>query len=131
MSPENKAANIATMCTALGNVGRDMIAAGIAPEALAAGWRNEAAKIEALGYRPSISPDEAEMLDLLKRTHEFINSLQVAGIDERIAIVTMGNALIERVARSKGAAGTVEWLQGLARNVEANAEVIEATAGHH
>ncbi len=55
-----------------------------------------------------------EMLDVLKRAHAWIDTMQVAGIGENVIVVAIHSALIERALRAGGVAKTVEWLQGQA-----------------
>ncbi|TMJ19554.1 MAG: hypothetical protein E6G92_07195 [Alphaproteobacteria bacterium] len=55
--------------------------------------------------------ERAEMLDLLKRTHAWIDGLMVGGVSENVAVTAMQVALIERLLRAAGVSATVEWLQ--------------------
>lgn len=131
MTPENKAGNITNFCGAIGNVSKELIAAGVPADALAAGLRIEASKVEAKGTRADMPADELEMVDVQRRGHEFINALQVAGIDERLAISALSNALIERVVRTNGAGGASTWLRNLAGMVDQHGALIEFTSRQH
>jgi hypothetical protein len=54
----------------------------------------------------------SEMLDLMKQTHGWIDSLMVAGIPEKVIVPAMFTALCERHLRASGdVTVTVEWLQ--------------------
>lgn len=55
-----------------------------------------------------------EMLALVKRTHEWIDSLQIAGIEEMVIVPAMHLTLVERYLRAGGVAVTAEWLQSQA-----------------
>ncbi|MAM37510.1 MAG: hypothetical protein CL949_03175 [Erythrobacter sp.] len=132
LNDEHKPEAIRNFCTAIANLARELIeAGGVTHSALAAGLRVEAGKIEVAGPRDPMSMDEREMVDLARKAHEFINSLMVAGVDERIAVVTIGNTLVERVARTRGAAGAAHWLRGLATLVDQNGDAIEETSKAH
>jgi hypothetical protein len=123
---------VARTCEALGNVCRDLMEAGGVPaEMLAAGIRTEAGKIEARTAGAGMAPDEAELVQLARKAHEFINSLQIAGIEERTAVTCIANACVERVARLQGAAGAAHWLRNLAKLVDAHGDAIEETARAH
>ncbi len=53
-----------------------------------------------------------EMLDLVRATHAHIDSLMVAGIEEKVIVPAMLTALAERYLRaSNSAPATAEWLQ--------------------
>lgn len=138
--------------TAISNIANECIAAGIdtavlvkavssalrkvlanhaEPEQVAAALRIEAGKVEAMVPSIGRTPDEKELLDLVRRTHEFINSLQVAGIEERVIVTAMGHALIERVVRVSNAGGAVRWLLGLAQTVMGNADHLKTTSKAH
>lgn len=119
-------------CYAVSSVAADLAGAGgLSRDAIAAGLRIEASKIELANDRPRMSASDQELLDLARRAHEFINTLIIAGIDERVAVVSIGNTLVERVARSNGAAGAANWLRGLAALVDQHGDDIEATAQAH
>lgn len=55
-----------------------------------------------------------EMLDVLKRTHAWIDSLQIAGLSEHVIVTSIHTALVERALRAAGVAKTAEWLQSQA-----------------
>lgn len=55
-----------------------------------------------------------EMLDILKRTHAWIDGLQISGLNENVIVTSMHMALVERALRAGGVAKTAEWLQGVA-----------------
>lgn len=132
LDDEHKPEAIRNFCTAIANLARELIdTGGVTHESLAAGLRIEAGKIELAAPRAPMATDEREMVDLARKSHEFINSLMVAGIDERVAVVTIGNTLVERVARTRGAAGAAHWLRSLANLVDANGDAIEATSRAH
>lgn len=57
---------------------------------------------------------QAEMLDLLRRTHEWIDGMQAAGLAENAIVTAMQAALVERLLRAGGVAKAAEWLQGQA-----------------
>ena len=116
---------------AVGNLSAELLAAGVHPEALAAGLRIEAGRVEARTPKTETTMDERELIDLTRKGHEFINTLQVAGITERVAVTVLGHVLIERVARTGGAAGAAHWLRGLARLTDANGDAFETTSQAH
>lgn len=141
------------MPKAIANIADECIAAGVTPanaiEAVADGLglvltrhypaeqaaallRLQAGKIEATAApaRP-MTMDEQELLELASKAHEFINTLQVAGIAEHVAITSICNSLVERVARMRGAAGAAHWLRQLAALVDANGDAIETIASKH
>ncbi|MGN5375920.1 hypothetical protein [Sphingomonas hankookensis] len=123
---------VARFAGAVANLSADLLAAGVQPEALAAGLRIEAGKVER--HVPPVSgrqPDERELTELARKAHEFINTIQIAGIEEQTAVVVISHVLVERVARTRGAAGAAHWLRGLARLVDANGDVIETTSKAH
>lgn len=60
-----------------------------------------------------------EMLDVLKRAHSWIDTMQVAGLHENVVVVAIHTALVERALRAGGVAKTAEWLQGQADMVSA------------
>lgn len=101
------------------------------PEAAAALLRIEAGKIERTIPKPVRAPAEQELVDLARRSHEFINTMQVAGMDESTIVTTLANTAIERVARTRGADGAALWLRRMAAVVDANASAIETTARAH
>src|SRR5687767_2339088 len=74
------------------------------PTQAAAIMREQAAKIDPPD-RQRMIPDERELLDLDDKAQQFINTLQIAGIEEPTAVTALTNACILRVARTKGAAG--------------------------
>lgn len=132
LNEEHKPEAVQRFCAALANLSRELIeTGGVAHSALAAGIRIEANKIEMAGPRSPMTAGEQELVDLARKAHEFINSLMVAGIDERVAVVTIGNTLVERVARTSGAAGAAHWLRSLAKLVDDNGDAIETTARAH
>ena len=132
LKPEDHPEAVQRFVTAVANLSRELIESGGVPhQMLAAGLRIEAGKIEVAGPRAPMKPDERELVDLARKTHEFVNSLQVAGIDETVAITVLGNTAIERVARRSGASGAEQWLRGLAAFVGANGSALEQTARHH
>lgn len=117
---------------AVGTIAAELLAAGAPGEGIAAALRIKAAAIEAeLPRGEGMTPDERELVDLARTGHEFINTMQVAGIAEQVAVTVLGNVLVERVARVRGAAGAADWLRRLATLVDANAEAIEVTAQSH
>ena len=60
-----------------------------------------------------------EMLDVLKRAHAWIDTMQIAGIGENVVVTAIHTALVERALRAGGVAKAVEWLQGQADMVAA------------
>lgn len=100
-------------------------------EQAAALLRIEAAKIEATAPLAGRRPCEQELIELIHRSHEFINTLQVAGFEERTIVASVTNACIERTARTAGAPGASNWLRKLAKIVDANTAAIETTARGH
>ena len=55
-----------------------------------------------------------EMLEVLKKSHAWIDTLQVAGMSENVIVTGIHMALVERALRAGGVAKTSEWLQGQA-----------------
>ncbi|WP_130752090.1 hypothetical protein [Sphingobium xenophagum] len=55
-----------------------------------------------------------EMLDLLRRTHLWIDGMQTAGLDESIVVSAIHAALVERLLRAGGAEKAAQWLQAQA-----------------
>ena len=123
---------VARFTSAVATIAAELLTAGAPAEALAAALRMRAAAIEVgLPRTKGMTPNEAELVDLARTGHEFINTLQVAGIAEPVVVTVLGNVLVERVARVRGAAGAADWLRRLAALVDANAEAIEVTAQSH
>jgi len=60
-----------------------------------------------------------DMLDVLKRAHAWIDTMQVAGIGENVIVTAIHTALVERALRAGGVGKTAEWLQGQADMVAA------------
>ncbi len=116
-----------TLAAALGRI----LSEFVKPEPAAAMLRIQAGRIEAT--RPTVArdADEAEMIDLGRRCHEFVNTLQVAGIEENLAVSALINMAIERVARTGGAAGASHWLRRMADMVDKNGDAIETIARAH
>lgn len=54
----------------------------------------------------------AEMLSLRDKAQEWIDSLLVAGVDERSAVSAFQLALVERLLVAGGVDDTVRWLAG-------------------
>lgn len=131
MTNDNANGNSINFCTAIGNVAKEMIAAGVPAYQLAAGLRIEAGKIEATQPRGGDTAGEQEIAAFHRRVHEFINTMQVAGMDEIEVVATIQNVCIERIARHRGASGAAHYLRSMAAIVEANAEAIEFTAKEH
>ena len=53
-----------------------------------------------------------EMLDILKRTHAWIDDLMISGVAEKVIVPAILSALAERHLRASGdVIVTVEWLQ--------------------
>lgn len=122
---ERFAAAVATLARELINSG------GVPHDAVAAGLRIEAGKIEVDGPRSDMAIDERELVDLARKAHEFINALMVSGIPEDTAVVAIVNTLIERVTRTRGAPAAAKWMHGLASLVEIHGAAIEATSNSH
>lgn len=61
----------------------------------------------------------ADMLDVLKRSHAWIDTMQTAGIAENTIVSAVHTALIERALRAGGVTATAEWLQSQADMVAA------------
>ena len=132
LKDEDKPEAVRRFCAAVQNIGQELIEnGGVSHTALASGLRIEASKIEMGAPRAPMKADDRELVDLVRKGHEYINALVVAGVEERTAIVAFGNALIERVARTNGAAGAAEWLRRLAALVDQSSSEIEATARAH
>ncbi len=55
-----------------------------------------------------------EMLDVLKRAHAWIDSMQIAGMAENTIVTAMHTALVERALRAGGVTKTVAWLRSQA-----------------
>lgn len=140
------------MPKAIANLADECVAAGVTPanvvEAVADGLgivltrhyqaeqaaallRIQAGKIEMTAPRAPMPSDERELVDLARRAHEFINTLQVAGIEELVAVTVLMNTAVERVARTRGAAGAAHWLRSLASMVDKFGDAIEVTARSH
>ncbi len=60
---------------------------------------------------------QSEMLDLLKRTHAWIDELQVAGLTEAAIVASVQSALTERLLRAGGVEAAVEWFEVHGRRV--------------
>lgn len=132
LNDADKPEAVRNLCAAISNLASELIqTGGVSHDAMAAGLRMAAGKIELAGPREPMAMNDREMIDLARKAHEFINTLMVAGIDERIAVVTIGNTLIERVVRTRGAAGAAQWLRGLAKVVDDHGGEIETTARSH
>lgn len=132
LNDADKPEAVRNLCAAISNLASELIqTGGVSHDAMAAGLRMVAGKIELAGPREPMAMNDREMIDLARKAHEFINTLMVAGIDERIAVVTIGNILIERVVRTRGAAGAAQWLRGLAKVVDDHGGEIETTARSH
>jgi hypothetical protein len=52
-----------------------------------------------------------EMIDVMKKAHAWIDSMQIAGIEEKVIVPAIHTALVERYLRAGGVTKTVEWLQ--------------------
>lgn len=52
-----------------------------------------------------------EMIEVLNKTHAFIDSMQIAGLEEKVIVPAIHTALVERYLRAGGVSKTVEWLQ--------------------
>lgn len=122
---------VTRFAAAVGNLSAELLAVGVSPDALAAGLRIEAARVESRGPKPDMTTGERELIDLTRKAHEFINTLQVAGIPEQVAVTVICHVLIERIARASGASGAANWLRGLAGLVDQNGDTFEATARAH
>nr|WP_047170074.1 hypothetical protein [Sphingomonas sp. Y57] len=122
---------VARFAGAVGNLSAELLGAGVEPAALAAGLRIEAGKIEAQGRQRSMTADERELLEVAAKAHEFINTLQIAGIEERVATTCLVNTGIERMVRLHGPAKASRWLRGLADFVDRNGPAFEETGKHH
>lgn len=53
----------------------------------------------------------SEMLAVLKKAHEWIDTMQVAGIEEKVIIPAIHTALVERYLRAGGVSAAVDWLK--------------------
>lgn len=100
------------------------------PAQAAALLRIQAATIERENADPGGTVEEAELAELPRRFHEFVNTLQIAGIEERHLVAAMMLAALERVARSSSAEQAVAWVRGMADHAEANPDHLSATARH-
>lgn len=67
--------------------------------------------------KPS-NEEHREMLDLLQRAHSWIDSLQVSGVSENVAVSAVMMALVERAVRAGGVIGASHWLKGHVALVE-------------
>jgi len=115
------------LATSLGKI----LSENVKPEPAAAMLRIHAGRIEATRPTQARDADEAEMMDLGRRSHEFINTMQIAGIEERAAVSAILNTAIERVARIGGAASAAHWLRRMADLVDKNGDAIETIARAH
>jgi hypothetical protein len=134
MSPENQTGNVTNFCGAISNVARDMVAAGVPADQLAAGLRIEAGKVEAkaVAAAPAIGPEaEQEAAALIRKAHEYINALQVAGMSEITIVTAHLLALVERMTRKVGVDGAATWLEGMAKAARDMGDGLEQTARHH
>lgn len=105
----------------------EFLAAHFTPTQAAGMLRDQAHSIGRPDRRQMAS-DERELLELADNAQQFINTLQIAGIEERDAVTAIVNACTLRVARSRGAAGAADWLRRLADQVEIHAGAITAAA---
>ncbi len=55
-----------------------------------------------------------EMLELMKQAHAWIDTMQIAGIEENLIVTAVHTVLVERALRAGGVTKTVEWLQSQA-----------------
>ncbi len=131
IKPSDQPEAVRRFCGAVSNLSAELLQSGVGHAALAAGLRVEAGKIEVAAPRIGMSTDEVELAGLVRQAHDFINTLMIVGIDEPVAVSAINNALVERVARTRGAAGAANWLRSIANLVEANAASIEETARAH
>ena len=143
------------MAQAIANVSAECIGAGVAPEAVvssvcdglgkllvaqyspeqaAALLRMEAGKIEATIVRAKTvgaDADAQEGADLMRKGHEFINALQVAGLEEPVIVSSLLLVLVERVARTNGVAGAAGWLNRMAAVALSNGDNLGRTSQAH
>jgi hypothetical protein len=52
-----------------------------------------------------------EMLDVLAKAHSWIDTMQIAGLEEGVIVPAIHTALVERYLRVGGVSATVDWLQ--------------------
>jgi hypothetical protein len=52
-----------------------------------------------------------EMLEVLKKAHAWIDTMQIAGIEEKVIVPAIHTALVERYLRAGGVSATVDWLK--------------------
>jgi hypothetical protein len=63
--------------------------------------------------------NEAEALDLIKRTHDWANNLRAAGLEENAIAAAMISAVAERMLANFGVDGTAGLLRRHADLIEA------------
>lgn len=131
LNENDRAEAVRRFTSAIGTVAKELLDAGAQHEPLAAAMRIQANVVEMAGPRAPMTAGEQELADLARKAHEFINTLQVAGIEEHVAVTVIANTAIERVARTRGAAGAAHWLRALANLVDKNGDAIETTAKSH
>jgi hypothetical protein len=143
------------MSQAVVNVSRECIAAGVAaedvieavcdglsqlltveysPEQAAALLRIEAGRIEDGIIRNAQSVDtevEREAKALVRKGHEFINAMQVAGLQEPTIVSALMLVLVERVTRTNGVAAAAGWLNRMAAMALANGDDLGKTSQAH
>lgn len=148
---DNQRQQVSNLATAITNITLQCIAGGVSPEVMAetvakalgqvlglyaepqqasAFFRIEAAKLEAATMPVAGAPiDVAEMMELGRKVQTFIDTLQLAGIEEGVAVTAVANAVVERMARYHGAKGSAAWLRRLADVAEQNETAINQMAG--
>lgn len=105
----------------------EFVTSHFSPGAAAALLRQYAAQVDGPD-RQAIEPSARELLDLTDQAQQYINSLQIAGIDESAAVSCLVNACIFRAARARGAKGAADWLRKLADHTENHAGAINVVA---
>jgi len=118
MSKEDQAVAVSRFTEAVRNIAVELLGAGVQPGPLAAALRMRTAEVEAKASTSTTTPNERELIDLAAKAHEFINTLQIAGIEEHVAVTALSVASVERVVRSRGGAAAATWLRSLASLVE-------------
>ena len=71
-----------------------------------------------------MTPNEQELRDLNRATHEWLNSLIVSGVNHRAAVSAVTMAAIEHALGAGGVQATSRWLRNLADMVDVSAQTL-------
>lgn len=129
LHPKDRPAAIQKFATAIGNISSELIeVGGVSHAALAAALRIEAGKVEVASPRRPMEASAREMVDLVRRVHDFINTLMVAGVGERVAETCILHAIIERIAAREGVDLAAAWLHHMGDYATKNAAMLGQTS---